>query len=63
MFTALTLAAGFQVSIAAKPPEFVICVRDDGSEISIVIDNFDGMRGAVRQCRELWNGHPHGVSR
>lgn len=63
MFTALTLAAGFQVSIAAKPPEFVMCVLDDGSEISIVIDNFNTKRGAMRQCREFWNGSPHGVSR
>ena len=62
-FAALILATGFQVSLAAKPPEFLICQLDNGSEISIVIDNFDGMRGAVHQCLEFWHGHPHGVSR
>ena len=63
VFAAIALAVSFQVSLAAKPPEFLICRLDNGSDISIVIDNFDGMRGAVHQCLDFWHGYPHGVSR
>jgi len=63
VFAAIALAVSFQVFLAAKSPEFLICRLDNDSEISIVIDNFDGMRGAVHQCLDFWHGHPHGVSR
>ena len=63
VFAALALASSFNVSVAAAPPLFLICSLDNGSELHIVIENFDGMRGAVHQCLDFWHGHPHGVGR
>jgi len=62
-FAALALSSSFPATVSANPPQFLICSLDDGSEINIVIENFDGMRGAVHQCLDFWHGHPHGVGR
>ena len=59
----MALAGSFPSTVSAKPPQFLICSLEDGSEINIVIENFDGMRGAVHQCLNFWHGHPHGVGR
>ena len=59
----MAVAGSFPAIVSAKPPVYLICALDDGSEINIVIENFDGMRGAVHQCLDFWHGHPHGVGR
>ncbi len=60
---ALTLAAGAQVDLAARRPQFLVCKLPDESVFRILIENFDGMNAAVHQCLWFWNGKPHGVER
>ena len=63
VLAAMALASSFPATVSAKPPQFLICSLDDGSERHILIENFDGMRGAVHQCLDFWHGHPSGVGR
>jgi DNA-binding LacI/PurR family transcriptional regulator len=60
---ALALATTFHVSLAAKPPVFLACALEDGTELLIAIDNFGGMREAVHHCLDFWHGRPAGVER
>ena len=63
VLVALVLAAGFQTSLAAKKPAFLVCSLEDGTSILIVIQNFGGMSDAVRHCHTFWNGKPLSVER
>jgi hypothetical protein len=62
VLVALALAGGYQVSTAAQSPLYLVCEREDHSEILIVIDNFGGMGGAMQQCVHFWHGLPRGVT-
>jgi hypothetical protein len=58
---ALTLAGGHHVAMAA-PPLYVVCRIPNALDIFIVVDAFDGVGGAVRQCVQFWHGFPTGVT-
>jgi hypothetical protein len=58
LLVALVMAGSFQVSTAAKSALFLICELRDRSVIQIVIENFDGMGDAMKQCVQYWRGHP-----
>ena len=59
---ALAFASAHQVAVAARPV-YVQCSLTDGSDLFIVVDNFDGVGGAVQQCVHYWRGLPRGVVR
>jgi uncharacterized membrane protein len=61
VLVALGLAGGYHVSTAAASGSFLVCELEDTSEIFIVIDNFGGMGGAVKQCVQFWRGRPTAV--
>jgi hypothetical protein len=63
VFAALAIAGSLHVSVAAAPPEFLVCRLEDGTELQLLIENFGGMRDAVHHCLEFWHGHPAGVAR
>ena len=59
VLAALALAGSYQVSTAAKPAAlFLVCELRDSSELLIVIDNFGGVGGALKQCVQFWHGRP-----
>jgi hypothetical protein len=59
VLVALALAGSYQVSTAAaKPALFLLCELPDRSELLIVIDNFGGVGGAMKQCVQFWRGVP-----
>ena len=58
LLAALLMAGSFQVSTAAKSALFLICELRDRSVVQIVIENFDGMGGAMKQCAQFWRGRP-----
>jgi hypothetical protein len=60
---ALALIVGFSGPAAAEKPRILLCDLPDGTQMGIVIENFDGMRGARRQCLVFWNGRPSGFER
>ena len=60
---AVALIVGFSGAAAADKPQILLCDLEDGSQVHVVIENFDGMRGARRQCLEFWNGRPSGLER
>lgn len=62
LLAALVMAGSFQVSTAAKSALFLVCELRDGSVTNIVIENFDGMPGALGQCFHFWHGIPRGVT-
>jgi len=62
VLVALALAGSYHVSTAAKPALYLVCELEDRSEILIVIENFGGMGGAVKQCVHFWHGNPRGVT-
>jgi hypothetical protein len=57
---ALALAAGLQVTVAARPV-YVVCLMPDSSDLFIVVENFGGVAGALHQCVDFWRGLPRGV--
>jgi hypothetical protein len=58
---AMALAGSYQVPTAAKHGLYLVCELEDRSELLIVIDNFGGMGGALKQCVHFWRGRPRGV--
>jgi hypothetical protein len=60
---AVALIVGLGGPAAAEKPQILVCELPDSSEVHIVIENFDGMRGARRQCLVFWNGRPSGLER
>ena len=42
VFAALAIAGSFHVSVAAAPPEFLVCRLEDGTELQLLIENFGG---------------------
>jgi flavorubredoxin len=58
---ALAMAGSYHVSTAAKSGLYLVCELEDRSEIFIVIENFGGQGGAVKQCVHFWQGRPTGV--
>jgi hypothetical protein len=62
LLATLALAGAYQVSAAAQPALFLVCELPDRSDLFIVIDNFDGMGGAMKQCVHYWQGRPRGVT-
>lgn len=60
---ALILATAAHATVSAARPAFLVCLREDTSEIRVIIDNFGGMGEAVRQCIFFWHGKPIGVER
>jgi hypothetical protein len=59
---ALVLAGSLHVTMAARPL-LVVCLLPDASDLFIVVDNFGGVGGAVRQCVHFWGGLARGVER
>jgi hypothetical protein len=62
VLVALALAGSYHVSTAAQSGLYLVCELRDSSELLIVIDNFGGMGGAVKQCVHFWHGRPRGVT-
>ena len=60
---AVALVVGIGGPAAAEKPRILVCDLPDNTQIHIVIENFDGMRGARRQCLVFWNGRPSGLER
>jgi hypothetical protein len=58
LLVALMMAGSFQVSTAAKSALYLVCELRDGSVTNIVIENFDGIGGALKQCVQFWRGRP-----
>jgi hypothetical protein len=61
LLVATAFAGVFQLSAAARGPQYLACELQDGSELLIVIENFGGMGGAVQHCVHFWHGRPRGV--
>ncbi len=57
---ALALAASQHVTLAARPL-YVVCGMTEGLDFFIVVENFDGVDGAVQQCVHFWQGIPKGI--
>jgi hypothetical protein len=62
VLVALALAGSYQVSTAARSAPYLVCELEDHTDIFIVIDDFGGMGGAMKQCVHYWHGHPRGVT-
>lgn len=58
---ALTLAGSHHVAMAA-PPLYLVCRIPAAIDLFIVVDAFDGVGGAVKQCVHFWNGFPNGLT-
>ena len=52
-----------QVATAAQSRFALICWLPNNSELGIVIEDFEGVGGAVQQCVHGWGGIPRGFER
>jgi hypothetical protein len=58
---ALILAGGHHVVMAA-PRLYVICRVPNAIDLFIVVEEFNGVGGAVKQCVHFWKGQPQGLT-
>lgn len=59
----IALTGTSHVATAAQSRFFLICALPDASDLFIVIENFDGVGGAVQQCVHGWRGIPRGFQK
>jgi|RhiMethySRZTD1v2_1073278.scaffolds.fasta_scaffold08761_7 hypothetical protein len=57
---ALALAGSLHVTVAAAPKVWLVCKVPNALDVNILIDSFDSVGGARRQCKEFWHGEPAG---
>lgn len=60
---AIALTVSSHVAMAAQSRLFLICGLPDSTDLFIVIENFEGVAGAVQQCVHGWRGIPRGFQR